>query len=144
MTTRIACSILLIALLFPVCLFCEDELQTIRLWSDRWQDLPEEQKRAFVAGLIYGFDAARSFLYLSGRVAITESNHDLSARDALKYVEVSLHMPALGKDFHFWIPYFYIISAIDKKYENALYADQHISVVVSAVIQDIVKEGLKY
>jgi hypothetical protein len=76
-------------------------------------------------------------------VAITESNPDLSVRDALQYVEVSLLMPALGKDFHFWITYSYIISAIDKKYKNTLYADQHISVVLSAVIQDIVRKGLK-
>ena len=143
MTTRITCSFLLIALLFPVDLFCEDELKTIRLWSDRWQYLPEEQKRSFVAGLIYGFDAARNFLYVSGLGAITESNPDLSVRDAQKYVEVSLHMPALGKDFHFWFTYFYMISAIDEKYKNAFYADQHISVVLSAVIQDIIKKGLK-
>ena len=143
MTTRIACSLLLIALLFPVYLFCEDELQTTR-WPERWQNLPEEQKRAYVAGLIHGFDAARYFLYLSGRVAITESNPDLSVRDALQYVEVSLLMPALGRDFHFWLTYSYIISAIDKKYRNALYADQHISVVLSAVIQDIAKKGLKH
>ena len=77
-------------------------------------------------------------------MAITEYSPDLSMRDALEYVEVLFLLPTLGRDFQFWTTYSNIISAIDKKYKNALNSAQHISVVLSAVIRNLVMKEPKH
>jgi hypothetical protein len=69
--------VLLLAISFPTGVCCEGGLLST-LSANEWHNLPGGEKQAYVAGLIHGFDATKYFLYLSGRVAITEDTSKLS------------------------------------------------------------------
>ncbi len=141
MNLRVAFSLVLVALLFPLSLFCENDLPA-PTWAEQWQNLPEAEQKAFIAGFIHGFDGAKYFLYLSGRAALSNHTRHLSARDALQFVEVSFLMPELGKDYSLADAYSYLIQGISQKYQDRLYAEQDLGVVLRAIIQDSVRARL--
>jgi hypothetical protein len=134
--------VLLLAISFPTGVCCEGGLLST-LSANEWHNLPGGEKQAYVAGLIHGFDATKYFLYLSGRVAITEDTSKLSPKDALQFVEASFLMPELGTDYSFGDACTYMLKAIEEKYNRPLYSDQSLATVLRAVIQDIVRERLK-
>jgi hypothetical protein len=141
MSIRLVFSFILIAMVFPLSIPCDDSLAPTR--AEQWQNLPVTEQKAFIAGLIHGFDGAKYFLYLSGRVALTNPTRHLSTRDALQFAEVSFLMPESGRDYSPADAYSYLVEAINQKYKDPLYAEQSLDVVLRAIIQDTVRDRLK-